>query len=129
VQALRAAGVPIVASWIDAPFNHDGSELSTDEWTAHWERCCREAAEADITLMYALRRREAERRPNRGRKRARRWQAGLPRQSPTIGVGSITQGLGASLPLEAAVVAIMAAVAGEKARQAGNLADRHRRGC
>jgi hypothetical protein len=23
-QALRAAGVPIVASWLDQPFNHDG---------------------------------------------------------------------------------------------------------
>jgi hypothetical protein len=45
--------VPIVASWLDAAFNHDGSEPSADEWSAHWQRCCREAAEADITLMYA----------------------------------------------------------------------------
>jgi hypothetical protein len=52
-QALRAAGVPIVASWIDAPFNHDGSELSADGWAEHWDLCCREAAEADIVLMYA----------------------------------------------------------------------------
>jgi len=52
-QALRAAGVPIAAGWLDQPFNHDGSEPSADEWSAHWERCCREAAEADITLMYA----------------------------------------------------------------------------
>jgi hypothetical protein len=52
-QALRAAGVPIVASWIDWPFNHDGGEPTQDEWAAHWDRCCREAAEADITLMFA----------------------------------------------------------------------------
>jgi hypothetical protein len=52
-QALRAAGVPIVASWLDQPFNHDGGEPSADEWSAHWDRCCREAAEADIVLMYA----------------------------------------------------------------------------
>jgi hypothetical protein len=52
-QALRAAGVPIAASWVDAEFNHDGSEPTQDEWSAQWERCCREAAEADITLMFA----------------------------------------------------------------------------
>jgi hypothetical protein len=40
-QALRAAGVPIAASWIDAEFNHDKSEPTPDEWTAHWERCCK----------------------------------------------------------------------------------------
>jgi hypothetical protein len=45
--------VHIAASWLDQPFNHDGSEPSADEWSAHWERCCREAAEADITLMFA----------------------------------------------------------------------------
>jgi hypothetical protein len=38
---------------LDAPFNHDGSEPTSDEWTAHWDRCCREAAAADITLMFA----------------------------------------------------------------------------
>jgi hypothetical protein len=42
-----------VASWIDWPFNHDGGEPTSDEWAAHWERCCREAAEADIVLMFA----------------------------------------------------------------------------
>ena len=52
-QALRAAGVPIVASWIDAEFNHTGNEPTADEWAEHWERCCREAAEADIVLMFA----------------------------------------------------------------------------
>jgi hypothetical protein len=54
-QALRSAGVPISASWIDWSHNHhdDGSEPSADEWTKHWERCCREAAEADIVLIYA----------------------------------------------------------------------------
>jgi hypothetical protein len=52
-QRGRAAGLPVAASWIDAPFNHDGSELSADEWAKHWDLCCREAAEADITLMCA----------------------------------------------------------------------------
>jgi hypothetical protein len=31
--ALRAAGVPIAASWLDQPFNHDGSEPSADHWS------------------------------------------------------------------------------------------------
>jgi hypothetical protein len=51
--ALRAAGVPIVASWIDAEFNRTGEEPSHDHWARHWETCCREAAEADVTLLYA----------------------------------------------------------------------------
>jgi hypothetical protein len=52
-QALRTAGVPIAASWPDALFNHNGSEPTPAEWGEHWQRCCREAAEADITLMVA----------------------------------------------------------------------------
>jgi hypothetical protein len=51
-QALRAAGVPIVASWIDASFNRDGSEPTPDGWRQHWEKCIREASAADITLAY-----------------------------------------------------------------------------
>ena len=50
--ALRAAGVPIVASWIDAPFNHTGEEPSEDAWSLHWQKCVREAAECDILLLY-----------------------------------------------------------------------------
>jgi hypothetical protein len=52
-QALRAAGVPIVASWIDADFNHTGREPSREQWLRHWELCCREAAAADVVLLYA----------------------------------------------------------------------------
>jgi hypothetical protein len=51
--ALRAAGLNIAASWIDAPFNRTGEEPTADHWARHWEICCREAAAADITLMYA----------------------------------------------------------------------------
>jgi hypothetical protein len=51
-QALRAANVPIVSSWIDAPFNHNGSEPTPDGWREHWETCISEAASADITLAY-----------------------------------------------------------------------------
>jgi hypothetical protein len=52
-QALRAAGVPIVASWIDWPFNHDDSEPLPSAWAEHWSRCIEEAAAADVTLLYA----------------------------------------------------------------------------
>jgi hypothetical protein len=49
-QALRAAGVPIDASWIDAEFNATGEEPSPTLWRSHWEACVSEAAEADIVL-------------------------------------------------------------------------------
>jgi hypothetical protein len=44
--------LPIVASWLDWSHNHDKTEPDSDEWAAHWERCCREASEADIVLAY-----------------------------------------------------------------------------
>jgi hypothetical protein len=49
--ALRAAGIPITASWIDAPFNRDGGEPV--DWSLHWMRCVDEAAGADVVLMFA----------------------------------------------------------------------------
>ena len=51
--ALRVAGIPIHAGWIDAEFNRTGEEPNPDAWARHWETCCREAAAADVTLMYA----------------------------------------------------------------------------
>ena len=50
--ALRAAGVPIAASWIDEPFNRipDGAP---PDWILHWTRCLNEASAADIVLMFA----------------------------------------------------------------------------
>jgi hypothetical protein len=32
---------------------HNGADLTPAEWAEHWQRCCREAAEADIALMVA----------------------------------------------------------------------------
>ena len=55
-QALRAANVPIVASWIDSAINAPGAEASSDDWAEHWTTCVREASEADIVLLYATRR-------------------------------------------------------------------------
>jgi hypothetical protein len=114
-QALRAAGVPIVASWIDAPFNHDGSDLSVDEWVEHWEKCCREAAEADIVLMFAC----AEERQN----------GALLEVGSALGAGKRVYLVSPHDwswkhhprvrvfdTLEKAVTAIVAAAAGEKAR-------------
>jgi hypothetical protein len=114
-QALRAAGVPIAASWLDAPFNHDGSEPTPDDWTAHWDRCCREAAEADITLMFA----GAEERQN-GALLEVGAALGAGRQvylvSPHDWSWKHHPRVRVFDTLEAAVTAIMAAVAGEKAR-------------
>ena len=51
-QALRAAGIRIDASWIDAEFNATGEEPHADQWARHSERCLREAANSDICLLY-----------------------------------------------------------------------------
>jgi hypothetical protein len=51
-RALRAAGVPIAASWIDWPLNAPDTELPTaEQWRRHWQRCCLEAAAADVCLF------------------------------------------------------------------------------
>jgi hypothetical protein len=52
-QALRVAGVNICSSWIDADFNHTGAEPSADEWSRHWSTCIAEASAANIVLVYA----------------------------------------------------------------------------
>jgi hypothetical protein len=51
-KALRAAGVPIKAAWLDWPPNEDESEPSPEEWGRHWEGCVSGAAQADIVLLY-----------------------------------------------------------------------------
>jgi hypothetical protein len=51
--ALRAAGVPIISSWLDWDHNRDGgNEPSADEWSHHSVTCLREASECDVLLMY-----------------------------------------------------------------------------
>jgi hypothetical protein len=125
---LRAAGVPITASWIDWPFNHDGTEPTQDEWVGHWDRCCREAAEADIVLIFAC----AEERQN----------GALLEAGSALGAGKQVYVVSPHAwswkqhprvrvfdSLEAAVVAIVAA-ANTKPRAApgvANAARRHRR--
>jgi hypothetical protein len=52
-RALRAAGVPLTASWPDASFNATGEEPSADQWARPWRRCIDEASAADVTLMFA----------------------------------------------------------------------------
>ena len=109
--------MPIVASWIDAPFNHNGNELTQDEWTAHWEKCCREASEADIVLMFAC----AEERQN-GALIEIGCALGAGKQvylvSPHNWSWKEHPRVRVFDTLEAAVTAIMAAAAGERARQA-----------
>jgi hypothetical protein len=51
-QALRAAGVPITATWIDWPANEHGAlEPTNDAWSRHWQRCIDEASEAGICIF------------------------------------------------------------------------------
>jgi hypothetical protein len=51
-RALRAAGMPIVAPWIDSPLNAaDAPEPSADQWRMHWSGCITAATEADICLF------------------------------------------------------------------------------
>jgi hypothetical protein len=42
-----------VSTWFDASFNHDGSELTDEEWARHWQRCVQEASEAGVLLLFA----------------------------------------------------------------------------
>jgi hypothetical protein len=51
--ALKAAGVPIAASWPSWEFNYNGLEPSRSDYAAHWRRCCQEASAADIVLIFA----------------------------------------------------------------------------
>jgi hypothetical protein len=51
--ALKAAGVPIAASFPTWPFNYNNLEPSRADFATHWRRCCQEASEADIVLIYA----------------------------------------------------------------------------
>jgi hypothetical protein len=44
--------VPIAASWVDSPFNRDNTE--PPDWGLHWQKCIREAAAADVLLLFAL---------------------------------------------------------------------------
>jgi hypothetical protein len=116
-SALRAAGVPISASWLDWSHNHDKTEPSPAEWLEHWQRCIREASEADIVLLFAGASEnqngallEAGAALAAGRQvflvspHARSWK-----HHPRVRVFAT---------LEAAVTAIMAGAAGERARQA-----------
>src|SRR5947207_7375510 len=52
-SALRAAGLPIVASWVDWQGNAPGAEPTADAWSRHWILCIDEAAAADVLLFYA----------------------------------------------------------------------------
>jgi hypothetical protein len=54
-RALRAAGVPIAASWIDWDANRDAlCAPNANEWAEHWQRCIDEAAAADVLLFVAF---------------------------------------------------------------------------
>jgi hypothetical protein len=52
-KALRGAGLPIVADWLDSPINRDGAKPSADAWARHWQKCLDQSGQADITLFYA----------------------------------------------------------------------------
>lgn len=46
-RALRDAGIPINATWID-----ESDEGATSDWHSLWERCIHEASTADVVIMY-----------------------------------------------------------------------------
>jgi hypothetical protein len=52
-RALRAAGVPIISSWLDSPLNSGELNPTPDLWSRHWTRCIEEAS-ADICLFVDL---------------------------------------------------------------------------
>jgi hypothetical protein len=51
--ALRAAGVPIISSWPDWPYNRNGNdEPDADAWRAHSAACIDDACAGDVLLLY-----------------------------------------------------------------------------
>lgn len=46
-RSLRAAGVPIISTWID-----EAEQGATGDWPDLWTRCVREASQADATVVY-----------------------------------------------------------------------------
>jgi hypothetical protein len=52
-RALRAAGVPINASWITWEGNTTDAKPSVDQWSRHWVTCIEEASTADVCLFVA----------------------------------------------------------------------------
>jgi hypothetical protein len=53
-QALRSAGLDIVATWIDWPHNHDRTEPSAADWSDHWQKCIQQASSCDVFLLHAM---------------------------------------------------------------------------
>jgi len=46
-RALRSSGVPVSCTWID-----EAGAYETLDWPDLWERCIREAAGADVFILY-----------------------------------------------------------------------------
>jgi hypothetical protein len=55
VDALSAANVPLVNDWQSWSLNQNDEEPTKDQWREHSERCLRQAAGADICLLYLQR--------------------------------------------------------------------------
>jgi hypothetical protein len=53
VAALNAGGFPLASSWHSWPFNRNAQEPERADWREHSERCLREAAGADVCVLYA----------------------------------------------------------------------------
>jgi hypothetical protein len=51
-KALRAAGVPLTACWLDWEGNENGAVPSPEAWSEHWDGCISGAASADIVLLF-----------------------------------------------------------------------------
>jgi hypothetical protein len=52
-RALRAAGIPLVADWIDSELNETDAKPTADQWARLWLRNIEQASAADIVLFYA----------------------------------------------------------------------------
>jgi hypothetical protein len=52
-KALRGAGIPIVADWVDASINKTDAKVTPDMWARHWQMCLEQSAAADICVFYA----------------------------------------------------------------------------
>jgi hypothetical protein len=50
--ALRAAGIPIISTWIDWHHNRDDTHPEDDEWAAHVVACIDDVIKSDVLILY-----------------------------------------------------------------------------
>jgi hypothetical protein len=51
---LAHHNIEVTSSWLDWPLNYTRGQVepTAEQFRVHWEKCTREASEADVTIFY-----------------------------------------------------------------------------